>query len=81
MFGRGMFNNFFTATETKIKKTKITRKYGPDGKIVEEVVETTENASTPEDRKKVVDETEKDSKKVDDFFTDMDNAFNKLWGK
>lgn len=81
MFGRDAFRNFFSATETTVKRTKITRKYGPDGKVVEEVVETTENAATPEDRKKVQDEAENASKKVDDFFNDMDKAFNKFWGK
>lgn len=58
----------------RVKKTTVTRKFGPDGKVVEETVTTTE-----QDADAAAKEVDDQQKKADEFFADMDKAFKKYF--
>lgn len=76
-------------SKATVKHTKITREFGPDGKVVKEVIETT---ADPEEASKAATEAIKDTeefakefegmhKRVSDFFGEINSIFGKFWGR
>lgn len=61
---------------SKTKKTTVTRKFGPDGKVVEETITTTEQNAD-----EAAKEVDAEFKKADEFFADIDKAFKKFFGR
>lgn len=76
MFGafKRMFRGAKSSSSSSFTKTKVTRKFGPDGQLVEEVVETEGVADAGE----ATDAARAQAGKVDEFFKTVDEAFEKV---
>ena len=67
------------------KTTVVKRKFGPDGKVIEEEITTTETPAGSADASKAADEASKEVdemfKASDEFFGTVSGAFDKLFGR